>query len=189
MCTDDDDSRPKESPPMCNILDYFAKRRQQSSELVEFADTPSDNDEITLRMRGKHETYRIEEVNGGPYGRAFDMTKLADGTVYHCYLSENAQHYSCTCEGACFTGHCKHVDSLYGMWLKGWLPGDEPPDDAAVQSDPVPCEVCGAPVDDPFETVCDPCKPTYEMALAVAAKLRVPVDQITEQLRRGIPIF
>ena len=174
---------------MCNILDYFAKRRQQSDELVEFADVNPDAPEVTLRLRGKLETYQIDEVDGGPYGRAFDMIKLADGTVYHCYLAENAQHYSCTCEGACFTGHCKHVDSLYGMWLKGWLPGDEPPDDAAVQSDPVPCEVCGAPVDDPFETVCDPCKPAYEMALAVAAELRVPVDQITEQLRKGIPIF
>ena len=91
---------------MCDILDYFARRRQQSDELVEFADTPSDKDEITLRMRGKLETYRIDEVNGGPYGRAFNMTKLTTGAVYYCYLAENAQHYSCTCEGARFTGHC-----------------------------------------------------------------------------------
>jgi len=174
---------------MCDILDYFAKRRQQSDELVAFADVNPDAPEVTLRLRGKEETYRIDEVNGGPYGRAFNMTKLADGTVYHCYLAENAQHYSCTCEGARFTGHCKHVDCLYGMWLKGWLPGDEPPDDAAVQSDPVPCEGCGAPVDDPFETICESCKPVYEMAVAVAAELQVSVEQIMEQVRKGIPIF
>lgn len=111
--------------------------------------------------RRKTERYRLEEFYSELPGRAFRLEKL-DGEVYCCLAHEDPAQRRCTCLGFEKSGHCKHVAALAVLCAGGLI--DDPrrspadPDDFPAQSDPAPCERCGAPVDDPFEFFCEPCR-------------------------------
>jgi hypothetical protein len=120
---------------------------------------------VTLQnQRGQTREYTVEVFETRWPGVAVRMTRPT-GEQYNVFAAENGQDHQCDCMGYSQWGHlgpCIHLQFVLHAWTMEWLPGmrgttlavEEHP----VQSDPVPCDRCGAPVDDPFEARCDSCK-------------------------------
>lgn len=106
--------------------------------------------------RGKPHTYACELLPTHHDGFVMQLTNAATGAVYQVYWARNGQDDTCDCLGYKFHGHCKHLDLVACMIENNWLPRTWDPDYPTCD-DPIPCECCGAPVDDPFCSYCEDC--------------------------------
>jgi hypothetical protein len=63
--------------------------------------------------------YDVRELDGGPDGRGFELTKvpaLPGEEPYHVWLSmTNPQDRTCECKGFLRHGHCKHTAGLAAL--------------------------------------------------------------------------
>jgi len=117
---------------------------------------------ITLQDTRTGETtdYTVEVLPTAWEGIAARLTK-PDGTAYDVFAAARG-HDLCDCQGFTRFGYCRHVSyvrlALSNQWLPGMAGVTIPVRAQAVQSDPVECEHCGDPVDDPFENLCADCQ-------------------------------
>jgi len=132
--------------------------RQPHPETAQLVGISADGRHIQLQSnRGKTQEYTVELLPNAFHGVAARLTK-PDGTSNEAFMAIRG-HDICDCQGFASFGHCKHVDYVRLAWQNEQLPGMSgvTTDDFPVQSDPAPCESCGAPVDDPFDNLCAAC--------------------------------
>jgi hypothetical protein len=92
-------------------------------------ETAIEYDPPTLLIR-KHEyefLYTLAEIPCGFNGRAFALTRDADGQVYSVFVARNGQDSTCDCAGFSVTsgeptgGRCKHLVAIRHLMDAGRL--------------------------------------------------------------------
>jgi hypothetical protein len=93
-----------------------SQAKKPTETLVEF-DAPV----LLIRKGRAADLYTVNEFPTGWEGRAFQLVKDADGSVYDVFVSRNGQDDHCDCTGNLQHGACKHVDSLRALIEAGRL--------------------------------------------------------------------
>src|SRR5262245_41180234 len=84
--------------------------------LVEF-----DHPLLLIRKGRSEELYDVREFPTGWDGRAFQLVKDSDKSVYDVFVARNGQDDKCDCTGALQHGRCKHCDALRALIQAGRL--------------------------------------------------------------------
>jgi hypothetical protein len=102
---------------------------------------------LAIRKGHSEDLYDVAEFPTGWDGRAFQLVKDSDRSVYDVFVSRNGQDDRCDCTGHLQHGRCKHVDSLQALIEAGLLV--HPCDEAPAEPWPTPeqlAEAAGVPL-------------------------------------------